>query len=235
MRLLVVALLVFFSFYARYSLSAQLKATEELNTYKEHLEHMVEDRTRELETKNELLEMEIFIRKKTEEELQLLAITDPLTNLYNRRKFSELLNMEIQRERRYKTGLALILCDLDHFKTINDHFGHEVGDAVIKIFAQTSKENIRETDILARWGGEEFIFLIPATDLDSTLAIAEKLRSATEKITLPPVGHIAASFGVTQFDDSDQVESFIKRADDALYLAKNKGRNCVEVLLKQAD
>lgn len=235
MRLLVIALLVAFSFYARRILNAQIKTTEELNTYKEHLEEMVEERTEDLETKNNLLEMEIFIRKKAEEELQQLAITDPLTHLYNRRKFHELLNMEIQRERRYKTGLALILCDLDHFKSINDHFGHDVGDAVIKIFAQTSKENIRETDILARWGGEEFIFLVPATDLDNTLAIAEKLRSAAEKIALPPVERITASFGVTRFDDSDQVESFIKRADDALYLAKKNGRNRVEVLLKPTD
>lgn len=233
MRLLVFALLLLFSIYARHLLNVQIRATEELNAYKERLENMVEERTEELETKNSLLEMEIFIRKKTEEELQHLAITDPLTHLYNRRKFYELLNMEMQRERRYKTGLALILCDLDHFKTINDHFGHDVGDSVIKIFAQTGKENIRETDVLARWGGEEFIFLIPATDLDSVLAIAEKLRAAIEEIKLPPVGRITASFGITLFDDGDLVESFIKRADDALHKAKKIGRNRVEVLLKQ--
>ena len=232
MRVLVCILFLLFSLYVGHLFLVQMKASNELTEYKNHLQKMVENRTRELETKNELLEMEVFIRKKTEEELQYLAITDPLTHLYNRRKFYELLNIEIQRERRYKTGLALILCDLDHFKTINDHFGHDVGDSVIKIFSHTAKENIRETDILARWGGEEFIFLIPATNLDNALAIAEKLRAATEEIKLPPVGRITASFGVTQFCDGDQEESFIKRADDALYMAKKKSRNCVEVLLK---
>jgi diguanylate cyclase (GGDEF)-like protein len=234
MRSLVIVILLLFSFISRKILRDEMRAKLELEDYKTELENKVEERTREIHIRNEELLKEIVIRKKVEEELQQLAITDPLTGIYNRRMFHQLLEGEIERDRRYRSGLGLILCDLDHFKIINDNFGHDVGDKVLQVFAANTRKHLRDSDILARWGGEEFIILIPQTNLEKTLVIAEKLQSETEIITLPPVGCFTCSFGVTFFCDDDTVESFIKRADDALYLAKRNGRNRVEMLLKDA-
>lgn len=232
MRSLVIVILLVFSFISRKLLFDEIRATLELESYKTKLEHKVEARTREIQIRNEELHKEIAARTKVEEELQQLAITDPLTGLYNRRMFHQLLTSEIERDRRYRSGLGLILCDLDHFKVINDNFGHDVGDKVLQAFATNVRKHLRDSDILARWGGEEFIMLIPQTSLEKTQAIAEKLRAETEKIVLAPVGRFTSSFGVTVFYGEDTVESFIKRADNALYIAKNNGRNRVETLLK---
>lgn len=232
MRSLVIVILLLFSFISRKILRDEMRAKIELENYKTELEHKVERRTREIQVRNEELLKEITTRKKVEEELQQLAITDPLTGIYNRRMFHQLLEGEIERDRRYRSGLGLILCDLDHFKVINDTFGHDAGDKVLQAFATTTRKHLRDSDILARWGGEEFIILIPQTNLEKTRAIAEKLQAETGKISLPPIGCFTGSFGVTVFCGDDTVESFIKRADDALYLAKRNGRNKVETLLK---
>lgn len=232
MRSLVVVILLIFSFISRKILLDEMRAKLELESYKIALEHKVEERTREIQIRNEELLKEIATRKKVEEELQQLAITDPLTGIYNRRMFHQLLGGEIERDRRYRSGLGLILCDLDHFKVINDTFGHDAGDKVLQAFAATTRKHLRDSDILARWGGEEFIILIPQTNPEKIRAIAEKLLEETGKISLPPVDHFTGSFGVTVFYGEDTIESFIKRADDALYLAKRNGRNRAETLLK---
>lgn len=230
MRWLVIGILLVFSLFAQKILRNEMHARLELEKLKTSLEQKVTERTLEIQNRNDELHKEIALRKQIEEELKQLAITDPLTGLYNRRMFHQLLSGEIDRDKRYRSGLGLIFCDLDHFKLINDHFGHEAGDRVINAFASHCKKLLRDSDIIARWGGEEFVILIPQTNLEKTVSISNKLQVATGLIDCPPVGKFTSSFGVTMYVVSDTPESFIKRADDALYLAKEKGRNRVESL-----
>jgi len=230
MRGLVIAILFIFALIARKLMLGETRARQELENYKATLELKVEERTREIHFKNEELKKEIAARKTVEEELQKLAVTDPLTGLYNRRMFLHLLECAIDQDRRYRHGLGLILCDLDHFKAINDSFGHGVGDSVLQAFATESRNCLREADVVARWGGEEFIILLLPSNLEKTRAVAEKLRQNTESLSVPPVERLSASFGITVFFGDDSIESFIKRADDALYKAKGNGRNRVEAV-----
>ena len=125
----------------------------------------------------------------------------------------------------------MIIFDLDHFKQINDTFGHNVGDKVLKEVARIVRKNLRNTDIFARWGGEEFIILLPNTDLKGAKSVAEKLRRAIERLYIPELKgrKITASFGVTQVYNDELLAEAIHRADTALYKAKNEGRNQVKV------
>ncbi len=165
--------------------------------------------------------------KEMEEKLKLLSQTDQLTQIYNRVKFHDALNQEIARIRRYETDLSLIMLDLDHFKQVNDTHGHDVGDDVLVNLTLLVKECIRETDIFARWGGEEFMVLLPHTNLHNAAQLAERIRTHVEHNHFKTVGKVTSSFGVTQFVLADNAESFIKRVDRALYKAKQKGRNRV--------
>ncbi|MEA4908539.1 MAG: histidine kinase N-terminal 7TM domain-containing protein [Anaerolineaceae bacterium] len=168
-------------------------------------------------------------------EVQQLATFDPLTNTYNRRVFQELSKKEIQRLRRYPQDLSLILVDIDQFKRVNDAFGHQVGDQVLKAMAEICQALIRSMDILGRYGGEEFVILLPETSAESAREIAERLR---EKISQTPFGetrepiYITASFGVATFgtDNPGEFEELFYHADLALYRAKNHGRNQVAVI-----
>jgi diguanylate cyclase (GGDEF)-like protein len=119
--------------------------------------------------------------------------------------------------------------DIDHFKAINDTYGHSVGDYVLQTLAQIAKENLREIDYLVRWGGEEFIIIAPETDLGRAKALAERIRTAIGNYRFDQTGKITISFGVTEFKENDTEDTFIRRADDAMYKAKEKGRNRVEV------
>jgi len=229
MRLLVVCLLVGFSFYARSLLQSQIEVSKELRSYKAALENIVEERTSELRTKNELLKNEIVIRKDAEGKLELMAATDPLTLLYNRRKFNEILSHEIARNQRHKSGLSLIFFDIDHFKQVNDTYGHETGDRVLKQFSTIIKESIRDSDFFARWGGEEFVFLISGSEPGVANEIAEKTRKLIENTEFEVVGRITASFGIASLVNGEDEKTFITRADSALYKAKQNGRNLVIV------
>lgn len=164
-------------------------------------------------------------------ELEHQATRDGLTGVYNRSKFSGLLLSEIGRVRRYPDPLSLIMFDVDHFKRINDLFGHAEGDSVLMGITDLVSLNVREQDIFARWGGEEFITLALESDVDGASNLAEKLRRKIETTKFGPIGTVTCSFGVTRFERGDSIESFVKRADSALYLAKKKGRNRVEVVL----
>lgn len=173
---------------------------------------------------------DITERRRSEEMLLQLATTDTLTGIFNRRYFSASLETEIKRAQRYRTPLALILFDIDQFKRINDIFGHPVGDLVLKHLADLVSEKIREHDIFARWGGEEFVILAPNNGSDGASKLAEKLRMEIEKYCFPEVRTVACSFGVTALQADDKAENLLKRADEALYQAKKMGRNRVEVV-----
>lgn len=158
-----------------------------------------------------------------------MADTDPLTNIYNRRKFSRLLDQEIQRVERYDRSLSIVLLDIDHFKRVNDTYGHDTGDYVLRRITELIKENIRITDILARYGGEEFIVILPETDVKGASRQIERMRKTIEKTSFDGVGNLTISAGITSYIGGDSCRSMITRADKALYLSKEEGRNKVRV------
>lgn len=161
------------------------------------------------------------------ERINKLAITDSLTEIFNRKKFNDELERELERSLHYRQHLSLIIFDIDHFKRVNDEFGHPVGDVVLQEISRVVRHGIRRSDVFARYGGEEFVVLLPENDLNGAAALAEKLRSTIEHHTFDGVGQVTCSFGVAQLEENEEADSFIKRADEALYRAKNSGRNCV--------
>ncbi|MBT1280241.1 PAS domain S-box protein [Thermoanaerobacter sp. CM-CNRG TB177] len=171
---------------------------------------------------------DISERKRFEELLYRQSITDPLTNIYNRRFFMQMLEQEIERTKRNKKPFSLVMFDLDHFKNINDRFGHAAGDIVLRSVADTVKGRIRKTDYFARWGGEEFIILLPETSLNNAVELAEELREQISTMELQGIGDVTASFGVTEYSDTDTIDTVLIRVDNMLYEAKGEGRNCVK-------
>ncbi len=166
------------------------------------------------------------------EQVQEQAITDELTGLDNRRHFNLSMEKEINRARRYEHNLSLIMFDIDDFKYVNDFYGHLIGDLILQGIAEKTRECLRKTDTPFRFGGEEFVVLMPETQLDSTLIIAERLRKTIEESHFrfnDKTVKITVSLGICEFDSSDHhdAESFIAAADKALYLAKASGKNCV--------
>jgi diguanylate cyclase (GGDEF)-like protein/PAS domain S-box-containing protein len=172
---------------------------------------------------------DITKRKQLEYELEKMATTDKLTGAFTRTKFHEIIKREMERAKRYGHPLSMIMFDIDHFKAVNDTHGHAVGDYVLQTLTQIVRQNLREIDYPIRWGGEEFIIIVPDTEVESAQVLAERIRKAAERYQFDYAGVITVSFGVTRFREDDTEDSFIKRADDAMYLAKKKGRNRVEV------
>ena len=170
---------------------------------------------------------DITERKKAEHKLREYAEKDFLTGLINRRKFYEVLLQEKERSARYGRALSLIMFDIDHFKKVNDTYGHAVGDQVLKTTASVVSEHIRKADILGRIGGEEFAVLATEATTESALALAEKIRRAIETTHHDHAGIITVSLGVSSYDNGLTLDEFVRRADEALYEAKNKGRNRV--------
>ncbi len=163
-------------------------------------------------------------------QLKIQVIKDFLTGLFNRRYLEEILRWEIEFSKRYGHPLSVILLDVDNFKCINDKYGHQTGDLVLKKLAELLKKNLRKSDIVARYGGEEFIIILPDTDIKGAVKVAEKLRKAIEKLSINGI-KITASFGVSQLKDDDDIQKLIKRADKALYIAKRSGKNTVKYIL----
>lgn len=222
LRGFVLLLFMLFSVYIRNILEKHEALQKRMQETEHQLEYMVHD-----------LNMEMHERKLAILELQELAITDPLTGIFNRRKLQDVLRYEISRKYRYEFDLSIVMCDIDHFKRINDVHGHHAGDNVLKLVSGIIRENVRESDIFARWGGEEFVILMPNTDLMSARMVAIKLQKVIAKTDFPDVGTVTGSFGVAMFDsESDTADTFINRADKALYEAKESGRNDVKVALK---
>ncbi len=167
------------------------------------------------------------LREKLRKAQENLVI-DPLTGIYNRRGLIHFLRVELARAERYKQPLSIIMADLDHFSNINNTYGHLAGDMVLKGFCKTVKSIIRSADIASRYGGEEFIVILPNTDLENAYDVAEKLRLAIGKLKFKyknEIFSITSSFGVAGFKEGDTIETLIKRADKALYKAK-ESRNC---------
>ncbi len=173
-------------------------------------------------------ELQRLIEKRTHE-LEQLSVTDQLTKLYNRRKIDKILATEIEQARRYDHSFSLILIDIDHFKKINDNYGHQSGDHVLQAISKLFLSNIRKTDMVGRWGGEEFLIISLEKDLNKVLIFVEKLRKAVENHHFDVVEKITCSFGVAHYTSGDTVDSLLSRTDVALYKAKNAGRNCVKI------
>jgi len=161
------------------------------------------------------------------DELQRLAITDRLTGIFNRAYFDEVAVKETERAARYGEPLSLLLFDIDHFKAINDSYGHLVGDQVLIELTRRVGDQLRANDVLARWGGEEFAVMLPHCEVAEAVRVAEKLRALIQTQPFDPVGQVTSSFGVADFRPTDNLDTWLKRADDALYAAKAGGRNQV--------
>ncbi len=157
-----------------------------------------------------------------------LASRDHLTNLYNRHKFLNLFQSSYNTMVERENDMSLIIVDIDHFKNVNDTYGHNIGDTVIVKVSKLLIEKLRDIDMVCRWGGEEFVILLPAVNIDNAVLVAEKLRSSIEEMEIESVGKITASFGVSCVYEDDDVSSVVNRADTALYSAKELGRNRVE-------
>lgn len=181
------------------------------------LEARIRDRTAELSAANQ--------------QLQELAITDPLTGILNRRALFDLLKREMDREQRHPHGLAVILFDIDHFKEVNDRYGHAAGDIVLRHVAEVAGAAVRGTDAIGRYGGEEFVLVAPETDLASALQLAERMREALRSARIAVEDkdlRVTASFGIAMLHPGDrQPEQILRRADQALYAAKAAGRDRV--------
>ena len=202
--------------------NALLARKQQLADVNANLEQMVADRTEQLRESNRLL-----VQKATE--LAQQARHDALTGLHNRMAANEQLQEEHLRYGRTGAPYAVLLLDADHFKRVNDTFGHDAGDRVLRHIADTLLNSARATDFVARFGGEEFLLLLPETDASGAAVLAEKIRAAVEQSQAPDVGRITISIGLATADAADaQPEAAVKRADLALYRAKAGGRNRVE-------
>lgn len=172
-----------------------------------------------------------YLINEAEVNLRAMATTDPLTQLRNRRSISEIIHFEQGRLVQSSKQLSFILCDLDHFKGINDTRGHEAGDAVLKAVGQTLSASLREVDHVARWGGEEFLAVLPETDSRTAMMVAERLRLAVEQLAVPQPGggiiSVTLTAGVATLWPDESAQSAISRADTALYAGKHGGRNRV--------
>ncbi|MEO5364124.1 MAG: diguanylate cyclase [Magnetococcus sp. DMHC-8] len=173
---------------------------------------------------------DITILERQIRDLEFKAFTDALTGTCNRARLQTLLYAEMQRSLRHGQSLSVLLFDIDHFKRVNDTFGHQAGDRVLIELSTLVSGNLRASDVLARWGGEEFMIVTPDIDLEAALLLAEKLRCLIAAHAFPGVGQVTSSFGVAQFVAQDTIVTLTERADQALYQAKRLGRNRVETL-----
>lgn len=177
---------------------------------------------------NRLLEEAQKDIEEKNKELEKLATTDKLTNLYNRRKIEELLEFEINRSERFNHNFGLAIVDIDKFKEVNDTYGHQIGDKVLKELASILNTNRRKTDFVGRYGGEEFVIICPESDVQGVIKLMETFKEKICNYKFSKVENKTASFGVTMSQRGDTIESILKRADDALYQAKDNGRNKIE-------
>ena len=212
--------------------AAQAAISIENAILNDELETRVEERTAELARINTLLRAEIEERKRVEKQLHQLATTDPLTGALNRRHFFNLTEQEFDRSQRYDRQISIILIDVDHFKETNDKYGHIAGDQMLQTVAERFLKNLRQMDVFGRYGGDEFVILLPETDLEQAKFAAERLHEVvTESSVDTSRGSIplCLSMGVASLTNSDDMEKLLIKADQALYTAKEAGRNQIIV------
>ena len=204
-----------------------------LRQARDELEARVNDRTAELVEINQKLLQEIAERKHMEQRLEELSRTDYLTSVLNRRAITRLLQETQEEVTSQKDSFCTILLDLDHFKQINDKYGHAVGDHALRHAVERLRHGIREKDLLGRWGGEEFLIVTPRTSLQEAQGLAERLcrnladtQVSTDGLSVTVTG----SFGVTRYEPGEHIDTCLKRTDEALYAAKRQGRNRIVVL-----
>lgn len=205
-------------------------AEAELKKTLDELEERVQERTKDLKEANSQLLTEIAERKRAEKALAEAARTDALTGLLNRRAMLERLNEEVENFHKHHKPFALLLCDIDFFKKVNDTYGHPEGDVVIREISDALKRTLRAQDVVARWGGEEFLMMMTGSDLAAAAAMGEQVREAIRGRIYPPSNpdhHITLSIGVSAYSSDARIEECIKAADDALYTAKRQGRDRV--------
>lgn len=198
----------------------------------EELEQLF-DQARQLSVEATHAQRELISRNRelnaSQAEIRRLSLTDELTGVANRRQLNQALDLELSRLQRYGETLSAVICDLDHFKRINDEFGHGAGDRVLQRFAHLLQRELRDTDLVARFGGEEFVLLMPRTSLVAAAEVIERVRASIEaRLGLELGVRLTASFGLSCADQRDTAESLLGRADRALYQAKALGRNRVE-------
>ncbi len=195
--------------------------------YEESLETLVEERTQELQA--------------TQEQLTLLVNKDSLTNLYNRRYFNDVSQTLLNLAQRNKDGLSLVMIDIDRFKTVNDTYGHLIGDIVLKELAHTLLKTTRSSDVAIRFGGEEFLILLPHTHLNGAVKIAKKIRDEIKKTEIhienkiDKIVKFTVSIGVTECycDDDKKIDTIVHRGDEAMYEAKHNGRDKIVIYEKK--
>lgn len=226
------SLLIYFLIYNE--ISKLRRSEDELRKHRDHLEELVAERTFELTGANGQLRQEIVERKQAEGALQNLAITDPLTDCFNRRHFFSVAENELARAVRYERHLSAIMLDIDRFKRVNDTYGHLVGDEALVAIAGRISKVPRKTDIFARYGGEEFVILLPETDISEAQQTAERIRKEIADRPIRINGReisVSASLGVASksSEENIMIDLLLDRADQALYAAKRVGRNRVMV------
>ncbi|MGB0205632.1 MAG: GGDEF domain-containing protein [Neptuniibacter sp.] len=213
-----------------HQLSGLVQAMDDFKKKEEEREERLQGRYENLIGKVEQMEMETLKVKAHMEEERLRARTDPLTGLPNRAAYDEQIAQEYERWSRYKTDFSVAVCDLDFFKKVNDTYGHLAGDKVLRLVGKVISKNIRATDFACRFGGEEFVVMLPSSSVSDAVEAMDKVRQKLE--TSPfnfhgePV-NITMSFGVTEIKEGDSVDDLFARADQALYQAKENGRNRV--------
>jgi len=169
----------------------------------------------------------LFLQSKRVKKIYELATRDPLTSIYNRKGLFDILKRKVGEVHRYERALSVIFFDIDHFKQVNDAYGHDTGDKVLIELSKLVSKGIRQSDIFVRWGGEEFLIVLPETPKKRAVRLAEKLRTTIENHLFGKIKNITCSFGVTALQKDDSLQSLLKRVDMLLYKAKNSGRNIV--------
>ena len=167
------------------------------------------------------------------ESLKEAALHDPLTGMGNRRYLMERLKAEAERALRKDTAFSLVILDVDHFKAVNDTYGHETGDQLLCEIARIIPLSMRDYDVCGRWGGEEFLLIFPETSVETAAPIAERVREAIKQITLPSLAGkhpVSASLGMTNYIPGERYDDAISRADDAMYQAKQSGRDQLQII-----
>lgn len=219
-------------------ISVDMKYDNELKILQDEFNKLLNKISIEENKRVELLrginqKLEFEVQKRTQE-LEHIAITDGLTQLYNRTKMEIELQKLEEIYKRYGRVFSVIMLDIDYFKSVNDTFGHQVGDSVLKQFAKILKENIRNTDFIGRWGGEEFLVVCPETSEENATKFALNLRKNIENAHFEKVGQITMSIGVSQMKEGVDLDTLINNADNAMYFAKENGRNKVIAFSKMA-